>query len=314
MSVKKRVYGCVRQAMPVALKTSLWFLKIMLPVSFGVMLLSYFNILPYLSSFASPLFTLIGLPGDAALVFITSIFTNIYTVIALLATLDFTVRESIILAMMCLISHNFVVETLVLKKTGSSAVAMVLLRVVMSFVAALLLNWLLPSMSGRMMHEEAVMMGFTDTLVSWCIGSLKLAVKIVLIISVLMVFQRLLEEFGVLKFLSMIFGPLMTLFGLPRSVAFLWLVGNTLGLAYGSAVMMDYVGAGKLSRREADLLNYHLAVSHSQLEDPLLFAVLGLPILWLIIPRILLAVVVVWLRRAELGIRAMIKGRELVTR
>lgn len=314
MSVKKRVYGCVQQAMPVALKTSLWFLKIMLPVSFGVMLLSYFNILPYLSSFASPLFTLIGLPGDAALVFITSIFTNIYTVIALLATLDFTVRESIILAMMCLISHNFVVETLVLKKTGSSAVAMVLLRVVMSFVAALLLNWLLPSMSGRMMHEEAVTMGFTDTLINWCIGSLKLALKIVMIISVLMVFQRLLEEFGVLKFLSMIFGPLMTLFGLPRSVAFLWLVGNTLGLAYGSAIMMDYVGAGKLSRRDADLLNYHLAVSHSQLEDPLLFAVLGLPMLWLIIPRILLAVVVVWLRRAELGLRAMMKSRELVAR
>lgn len=313
MEIKERVLLCVQRALPVAMKTSVWFLKIMLPVSFCVMLLSYFNILPYISSFAAPLFTLIGLPGDAALVFITSIFTNIYTVIALLASIDFTVRESIILAMMCLISHNFVVETLVLKKTGSSAVAMVALRTIMSFVAAVLLNWTLPSMAGKLVYEPAVSLGFSDTLINWCIASLKLSVKIVIIISVLMIFQRLLEEFGVLKFLSALFGPLMTCFGLPRPVAFLWLVGNTLGLAYGSAVMMDYVASGKLTKKEADLLNYHLAISHSQLEDPLLFAVLGLPLLWLIIPRILLAVIVVWLRRGWLWLQIVLKNSESET-
>ena len=68
----------------------------------------------------------------------------------------------------------------------------------------------------------------------------------------------------------------MQLLGLPRQVAFLWVVGNTLGLAYGSAVLVDYARQGKLTGTEADLLNYHLAISHSQLEDPLLFAVLGL--------------------------------------
>ena len=91
--------------------------------------------------------------------------------------------------------------------------------------------------------------------------------------------------------------PGMQLLGLPRQVAFLWVVGNTLGLAYGSAVLMDYARQGKLTGTEADLLNYHLAISHSQLEDPLLFAVLGLPVVWLIVPRILLAFIVVWLKR-----------------
>ena len=74
--------------------------------------------------------------------------------------------------------------------------------------------------------------------------------------------------------------PLMRLFGLNPDVAFLWLVGNTVGLAYGSAIMMDYAKMGKLGHQEADLLNHHLAISHSQLEDPLLFAV-----------------IVVWIRR-----------------
>ena len=126
--VKERIIGCIRKVWPVALKTSCWFLKIMLPVSFVVMLLTYFQVLPAVSAVVAPLFTRIGLPGDAALVFVTGIFTNIYTVIALLSNMDFTVREGILLAMMCLISHNYPVETLVQKKTGSAGWKMVLLR------------------------------------------------------------------------------------------------------------------------------------------------------------------------------------------
>lgn len=292
-----KIRECIKKVLPVALRTSVWFLKIMLPVSFCVMLLSYFNILPYLSSFAAPIFTLLGLPGDAALVFVTSIFTNIYTVIALMSNMDFSVREGVILAMMCLISHNYLVETLVQKKTGSSAVAMVVLRFTCSFIAAFILNLLLPDMGSRLAYQPAVALGLTETLQNWLQNSLILSLKVVVIISVLMVVQRLLEEFGILKWLSSLLGPVMDVFGLPRPVAFLWLVGNTLGLAYGSAVLMDYAKQGRLTEKEADLLNFHLAVSHSQLEDPLLFAVLGLPVLWLIIPRIVLAIIVVWMRR-----------------
>lgn len=292
-----RVWDCIKKVLPVAFKTSCWFLKIMLPVSFLVLLLSYFNILPYLSSFAAPLFTLLGLPGDAALVFVTSIFTNIYTVIALMSNLDFSIREGIILAMMCLISHNYLVETLVQKKTGTSAVAMIVLRFCCSFAAAAVLNLILPDFKARIAFQPAEEIGFVQTLTNWLQSSLILSLKVVLIITALMIIQRLLEEFGVLRWLSSLLGPVMGVMGLPRQVAFLWLVGNTLGLAYGSAVLMDYSRQGKLTERDADLLNYHLAISHSQLEDPLLFAVLGLPMLWLIIPRVILAIFVVWLKR-----------------
>lgn len=292
-----RVWDCIKKVLPVAFKTSCWFLKIMLPVSFLVLWLSYFNILPYLSSFAAPLFTLLGLPGDAALVFVTSIFTNIYTVIALMSNLDFSIREGIILAMMCLISHNYLVETLVQKKTGTSAVAMIVLRFCCSFAAAAVLNLILPDFKARIAFQPAEEIGFVQTLTNWLQSSLILSLKVVLIITALMIVQRLLEEFGVLRWLSSLLGPVMGVMGLPRQVAFLWLVGNTLGLAYGSAVLMDYSRQGKLTERDTDLLNYHLAISHSQLEDPLLFAVLGLPMLWLIIPRVILAIFVVWLKR-----------------
>lgn len=293
-----RLVSCVREALPAAGRTSLWLLKIMLPVSLLVTLLSYYDILPALAALAEPLFTLIGLPGSAALVFITSIFTNIYTVVALLANLDFSLREGIIIAVMCLISHGFIVETVVLKKTGSSGVGMVLLRIGCSFAAALCLHWILPETGQRMLSEnlqEVVTLG--EALKQWAVSSLWLCLQIVLIVSLLMMVQRILEEFGVLRALSRLFSPVMRLMGLPASVSFLWIVGNTVGLAYGAAIMMDYAAAGQLSRRDADLLNHHLAVSHSQLEDPLLFLVLGLPMGWLILSRVALAIGVVWFRR-----------------
>ncbi len=295
--LEERIATCIKKALPVAFKTSLWFLKIMLPVSFVVLLLSYFDILPYLSSLADPFFVFLGLPGNAALVFITSIFTNIYTVIALMSGLEFTVREGIILSVMCLISHNYLLETIVQSKTGSSAWSMVTLRLLSSFAAALILNAILPDLSVKTVYQTAVAYTLGETLLNWCQQSLMLIVKVVSIITLLMIMQRLLEEFGVLKKLSALFAPLMLVMGLSRKVSFLWVIGNTLGLAYGSAVILDYARQGKMSNAEVNLLNYHLAVSHSQLEDPLLFSVLGLPVFWLLLPRFFLAIAVVWLKR-----------------
>lgn len=64
--------------------------------------------------------------------------------------------------------------------------------------------------------------------------------------------------------------------------------------------MISQTVEGAFTRRDADLLNHHIAISHSQLEDTLLFAAIGMPILWLVFPRFLLAIGVVWLRRLEL--------------
>ncbi len=85
--------------------------------------------------------------------------------------------------------------------------------------------------------------------------------------------------------------------GLPPSTSFLWIVANSLGLAYGSAVMLEEVNQGRITKKDADLLNYHIAISHSNLEDLLLFAAIGVSILWMLIPRLIIAIVVVWGRR-----------------
>jgi hypothetical protein len=300
----KRFRNCVLLALPRSWKTTKWLIKITIPVSFGVFLLDFTGILSTISLFTAPVFQYAGLPGEAALVFITSIFTNIYSVIAIISMLGLPVREGIILATMCLISHGFIIESVVLRKTGSNLWRMLGLRLIMSFAAALLLNLILPQFEGAVKGGiEKENLDFIQALAAWLWLMVRMSLKILVLITLLMIMQKVFEEFGIMKTITNLLKPLMNVFGLSPEVAFGWFVGNAVGLAYGSAVLIEQVGDGQVTRKQADLLNHHLAVSHSQLEDPLLFYAIGLPMLWLMWPRIILAMIAVWLRRLEYKFR-----------
>ena len=86
----------------------------------------------------------------------------------------------------------------------------------------------------------------------------------------------------------------MKIMGLTDESSFLWFVAQTLGLTYGSAVMLEEVENKEITPYSANLLNFHIAINHSLLEDTLLFVAIGVPVLWITIPRIILAIIVVW--------------------
>jgi len=289
-SMIQRITDCFRLAMPSAIKTSLWFLKITIPISLSVTLLYHFGVLNIISDLLSPAFGLIGLKGEAALVYISSAFLNVYSAIAVMTSLNFTIREMTIIAVMSLIAHNLIVETAVQKKTGSRAWHM---------IAAIILNYLLPfQMSESSMGIHHIdNLTLKDVLVSWTISSIKLSIKIVVLITLLMILQKILLEFKITVLLSNVFSPALKVMGLPKTTTLMWIAANLLGLAYGSAVMIDEVESGRITKQDADLLNYHIAISHSNLEDLLLYAAIGISVWWLLLPRIILAIFAVWGRR-----------------
>jgi hypothetical protein len=63
--------------------------------------------------------------------------------------------------------------------------------------------------------------------------------------------------------------------------------------------MIEETERGKISRDDADLLNHHIGVSHSNLEDILLLYSAGALFWWMLLSRWCLAVVLVWERRLE---------------
>jgi len=268
----------------------------MLPLGLAVSLLQHWGVIAWLTPLLTPAFSLVGLPGESAVVFISSILLNIYAAIAVIATLPMTMREVTILALMCLISHNMVIETTIQRKAGSSALGMGLLRLTASFIAAAALNAMLPDLfgTGPTVQPVAQFATLGAMLADWLVRSFWLILKITVLITALMILQNLLKEFKVLDRLSAAGAPLMRIMGLTRNCSFLWFVAQILGLAYGAAILIESVRQKEIRLDEANLLNYHTAINHSLLEDTLLFVAIGVPVFWITVPRVVLAMLVVW--------------------
>ena len=300
--VADRLTAAVRSGFKTALRTIFFLLRIILPVTLFVALLDWFGVLAWIAHLMSPIMGLVDLPGEAALILISSVFLNIYSAIAVAISIPLDMRAATIIAIMCLTAHNLIVETAVMKKTGSSGIKMVLLRIGAAFIMAFAFDQLLPSGLANIRFSSAgsgVHLAFRGMLIEWGISTARLGLKIVLIVLGVMIAQRLLEEFKVMAFLSRLFTPIMKLFGLPSEASFLWIVINVVGYAYGAGIIEEQVHAGRMKPQDADLLNHHAAICHSLLEDSVLFLAVGIPFFWITLPRLVLALLVVWFERTR---------------
>ena len=267
----------------------------MVPVSFAVTLLQHWGILDYIAHALEPVCRLFGLRGEAALVIVTTALMNIYSGIAVIQSIPFTAREICIMALMGLLAHNLIVETLVQIKTGSKGWRMVCLRLAGLAAGGLFLNWTLPADDTVVIHGiSSNHLPFLELMQNWLAGTLWLTSKLVCIVVSLNILQRILDEFGVLNILARWVAPLLRPLGLPASTALMWIVANVIGLAYGAAVLIEHRKENKISAEDADLLNHHIALSHSLLEDTALYLAIGVGLGWITLPRIALAAIVVW--------------------
>lgn len=293
-----KLFACLRSAVPGTRKSAAWLLKLMIPISLGVTLLQYYGILEWMAQYLHPVFVYIGLPGASAVTFISGATAGTYAGIVAMMSMPLTMREATIISLMIALCHALPMECAVNRMTGSSFWKMCVIRIVMAFACAFILNMVLPDMNAKYLYLGAsAYSSLWNVLDVWFVSQLKMSAMVVLIIYTLMYVQRLIEAYGLLEPLSRLFAPLMTVFGLPRKAAYMWLVGNVLGISYGSAVMVELEDAGVITRDEANDTNYHLIMNHSLLEDTVVFASTGVSAFLLIAVRVSFATFLVWMRR-----------------
>lgn len=297
-----RLKHIVATATPRAVKTILWIARLTALVSFVVFLMQYTGFIHWISACLSPLFHIFGLPGDAAMAFVSGYFINIYSSIAVISTLDLSVREITILATMSTAAHAILVEGAVLHRTGTPTLYSIVLRTLAAIALGVGLNWILPGRPDAVTDAVAVaevpifaIQGdFWPMFVEWLKGLARLVVMMTVLIYLLNILQRILYEFGIMAWISRLLRPLLHLFGLPVQGSFLWIVANVIGLSYGSAAMIEEVEQGNLSKRDILLLNTHIGISHSNLEDLLLYVSIG-GIWWVILlSRWFVVTLLVW--------------------
>ena len=294
-----RFTNCIKSARPSALKTIWWLTKIMALLSFAIMLLQYVGVIEWISYWLTPIFSHFGLPGEAALAYVSGYFVNCYSAIAVMTTLDLSTRAATILSVMVLCSHNMILETTVQHKTGSSVVKIVAIRTLSVFILGWVLNKIMPgsfeasSMTNNVQEELTFMIMLKD----WALRTAKNIALMAVIVYLLTALQKILTEYGIIEYISRFLKPVMRFFGLSPKCAFLWLVSNTLGLAYGAGIMIEEAEKGETTKEDNDLLNCHIGISHSNLEDLLLFTAAGGAYLWMLLSRWCMSLIWVWFFR-----------------
>ena len=209
---------------------------------------------------------------------------------------------------MCLITHNLPIECAVQRRSGTPFWQTLVIRLTFSTLGGILLNLILPtelnlhnivetqyiaSQESSFTTETQNIASLQSHLLTWLANTLSLCIKIILIITALMYGQYLLKRYGIINKIARPLAPLMRLCGLQPDSAFLWLVAQIVGLTYGAGIMAQEIEESGADREELHRINLHICVNHSLIEDTAIFCMLGVAWYFLVIPRLIFAIIIV---------------------
>lgn len=300
--------GMLKRGLLVGLRTTWTLGKIIFPITLIVTILGYTPLFGMLAKILAPLMSWMGLPGEAAIPLVLGNMLNLYAAIGAILTMDLTIKEVFILAVMLSFSHNLFVESAVAAKVGISMFIVILVRVGLAVVSAWFINFVwqggqdkanygliqAPSNQEVTGWAAIVMEGLTSA----TLGILSLTAIVIPI----MIFIQIMKEKNGLSYLVKWMKPLTKLIGVKENTATTLGAGLVFGLAYGAGVMIQAVKEDNVSKKDLYLVFIFLVACHAVIEDTLLFVPLGIPVWPLLLFRLVVAILltaviaVVWNR------------------
>jgi hypothetical protein len=288
--------GSAKRGLAVGLRT-VWTLgKIIFPVTIIVSILQQTPVLPWVIRMITPLMNLIGLSGDAAIPIVLGNFVNLYAGIGAILTLELTVKEVFILAVMISFSHNLLIESGVALKVGVKLWIIIAVRVGLAVVSAVIINLVWKGGSeiakyGFIPPQNKELSGWGSILLDAVekagLGVLQLAIIVV----PLMIVIQFLKDLNWLAVFSRWMAPVTRALGMKENTSMTLAAGLFIGLAFGAGVMIQAVEEDGVSKRDVTLAFIFLVACHAVVEDTLMFMPLGIPVLPLLLIRLCAAVV-----------------------
>lgn len=286
----------LKNGLKVGLQTTWTLGKIIFPITILVVILQHTPVLPWLAAVLSPVMGIFGLSGEAAIPLVLGNALNLYAAIAGVLSLELTVKEVFILAVMLSFSHNLFIESGVALRVGVRLWVIVGVRLGLAFLSGILIHVLWKGGSdiaqyGILPKEAAVPEGWGAIVLlgveKAALGVLQLA----LIVIPLMIVVQYLKEKNYLQKFSEKLAPFTKVIGVKPNASLTLVAGLLIGLAYGAGIMIQAVEEDGVSRKDATLAFIFLVACHAVIEDTLLFVPLGIPVLPLLLIRVVTAFV-----------------------
>ncbi|MGM0902633.1 MAG: nucleoside recognition domain-containing protein [Bacillota bacterium] len=269
--------------------------KIIFPVTLIITILQFTPVLPWVIDIVTPLMALFGLSGDAAIPLVLGNFLNLYAAIGAILTLELTVKEVFIIAVMLSFSHNLFIETGVALKVGVKLWVILVVRLGLAFISAIVINLIWQGGSeiakyGMIpVQQEQPTGGFAiilEGIEKAGMGILQMA----LIVIPLMIAIQILKDLKWLDVVSRWISPFTRMLGMKENTSMTLATGLLIGLAMGAGVMIQAVKEDGVSKKDATIAFIFLVACHAVIEDTLIFIPLGIPVLPLLLIRIVIAI------------------------
>lgn len=262
-----------------------------------ITILGYTPVLEWLAGLLTPMMGLIGLSGEAAIPLVLGNVLNLYAAIGAILTMELTVKEVFILAVMLSFSHNLFVESAVAAKVGIRMSVVLAVRLGLAFFSAWMINlfWqggaetakygFVPSPS------ETVVNGWLA--IAWrgiesaALGILQMG----LVVIPIMIFIQIMKDLNWLAVFSKWMSPFTKMLGIRENTSTTLASGLIFGLAFGAGVMIQAAKEDGVKKKDLYLVFIFLVACHAVIEDTLIFIPLGIPVWPLLMIRLVVAIV-----------------------
>jgi len=283
-------------------KTYVSLLKVMVPAILIIKVLEMIGAIDWLAKALDPVMGIMGLPGEAGLVWATCLMANIFAAIVVLFThvdySSFTVMQTTILAGLMLIGHALIVEGAIAKKVGLHWGFTLLFRIVGAIVFGVLINFTCTHLG---LLQQTVSLDFipqsqeNQSLAGWAVDQLYGLVLLYLILFALVTLILIMKKTGTIHFLEKLLAPVLSKLGISEHASYMTLIGMTLGLAYGGGLLLHESQKETLSKRDIFLSISLISICHSLIEDTLVVMLIGPSLVVVLFFRLAYALIIVFM-------------------
>ncbi len=277
------------------------FLKLMMivaPVYTFVTVLKYTPILAAFARFMAPFMRFFRLPGEAAMALILGNFVNIYAALGAITALKISGSQLTVLSLMILLSHSQILETAVFFKIRAQWWLLWFIRLVLALAVGAGLAILIVPAGGNYgsgavdFSELQQQFAPVPAVKAWALALVNTGVKMLLVLVGIFLLLELARRYGVLERVLRGLDRGLKFLGYEREAGMPWLAGNVFGVVFGAGLIVESVQERRLSPKQVTLVATFLALCHGLFEDTGIFLVLGANLFWIVVPRVVLAVMV----------------------
>ncbi|MGQ8634678.1 nucleoside recognition domain-containing protein [Agrobacterium sp. DKPNP3] len=271
-------------------------LRITVPIAIATEVLSRMGAIEAVAPAFAPVMSLIGLPPELGLAWLTAMLIGIWGAVPLIFTLvpasSLTSADITVFSALILFAHGLPIEQKIIEKAGPGVLITTMLRVGGGLIYAFLLHQLLQGtgwLSGPV-SPVWIAMGASPDWPAYLLGLGETMLWMLVILLALSFGLELLRLTGLLALMMKALSPLLRLAGIRGEAEHLTAIGLFLGISYGAGFLIREAQSGAISPRQVFLSCVLMGFAHSVIEDTLVVMSLGADVYGVLLGRLVFAV------------------------